>query len=116
VLREHIGYQGVIFSDDLEMRAVADGYGIGESACLAIAAGCDALLVCSDPERTLLAHEALTRRAESDAHFRARLRDAVARGYALRTQYPPRPSPQAQARALLEELADALRQRLTPVE
>lgn len=112
ILRERIGYAGLIVSDDLEMRAVADGYGIGEAACMAIAAGCDALLVCSDPERCALAHEALTHRAEIDGTFRERLRDAVTRCYALRTQYPPRPKPAALARALLTSLAAALEPRL----
>jgi beta-N-acetylhexosaminidase len=48
LLREELGFDGVVFSDDLEMRAVADRFPIGEGVVLALRAGVDALLVCSD--------------------------------------------------------------------
>ena len=47
LLREEIGYPGLVFSDDLEMRAIADRFAPGEVARGALAAGVDALLVCS---------------------------------------------------------------------
>ncbi len=49
-LRGRLGFSGVIVSDDLEMKAVADHYGIGRSAVLAIGAGSDMVLVCKEPE------------------------------------------------------------------
>ena len=48
LLREELGYDGVVFSDDLEMRAVADRFPIGERVLGALRAGVDALLVCHD--------------------------------------------------------------------
>lgn len=84
ILREQLGYQGVIVSDDLEMKAVADHYGVGDAACRAIDAGCDAVLICSKPELCVEAHEALIARAEKNHGFAERLRDAAARGLALR--------------------------------
>ena len=48
LLREELGFDGVVFSDDLEMRAVADRFPIGERVLGALRAGVDALLVCSD--------------------------------------------------------------------
>ncbi len=50
ILREELGFEGVVFSDDLEMRAVADRLPIGECVRGALEAGVDALLVCSDHE------------------------------------------------------------------
>jgi beta-N-acetylhexosaminidase len=47
LLREELGYQGVILSDDLEMKAVARTWAVPDSAVLAIAAGCDGVLICS---------------------------------------------------------------------
>lgn len=47
VLRHDIGYEGIVFSDDLEMKAVADHYTADEIARLALEAGVDVLLVCS---------------------------------------------------------------------
>jgi beta-N-acetylhexosaminidase len=48
ILREELGFDGVVFSDDLEMRAVADRFPIEARCELALRAGVDALLVCSD--------------------------------------------------------------------
>ena len=47
LLRQEIGYQGLVFSDDLEMRAVADRFTPDELVTGALGAGVDALLVCS---------------------------------------------------------------------
>jgi len=46
LLREELGYDGVVFSDDLEMKAVADHYRPEQMVHGALEAGCDALLVC----------------------------------------------------------------------
>ncbi len=115
LLREEIGYAGVVVSDDLEMRAVSDGWGVPGSAVLAIDAGCDALLVCSDVEALFEAHRALAARAARDEAFAERLRAAAARFVGLRAGSPPLPvtDPDAlrarleteAARALAEELA-----------
>lgn len=44
-LRETMGFQGVILTDDLVMQAITDAYGAGEAAVLAVLAGND--LLCS---------------------------------------------------------------------
>ena len=46
MLREELGFNGVILSDDLEMKAIADTYSVPDAAVQAIAAGCDGVLVC----------------------------------------------------------------------
>jgi beta-N-acetylhexosaminidase len=86
LLRETIGYEGLIVSDDLEMRAIADRWGAGEAAVLAIEAGCDALLICKNFELVEQATRALTDRAEKDAAFADRLNDAIARVNAVRAR------------------------------
>jgi len=47
MLREELGFDGVILSDDLEMKAIAATYTVPDAAVQAIAAGCDGLLICS---------------------------------------------------------------------
>ena len=44
-LRNHMGFEGVILTDDLVMQAITDTYGAGEAAVLAVLAGND--LLCS---------------------------------------------------------------------
>ena len=50
LLRERLGYDGVVISDAMEMQAITDNYGFEESVRLAIEAGVDILLF-SDPTR-----------------------------------------------------------------
>ncbi len=89
LLRGQLGFEGVLVSDDLEMKAIANA--IGEAAVLAVSAGCDALLVCSRADLADEAHEALVREAESSPAFRARCEEAAARGLAMRRRAPPAP-------------------------
>lgn len=90
LLRTEIGFEGVLFSDDLEMGAVAKQRAIAETAIDAVWAGCDALLICKDEDRQALAHEALVRHAESDSFFADRCREAAARVLRVRRLQPPR--------------------------
>lgn len=122
VLRGRIGFDGVVFSDDLLMKAIADHAGIPEAACAAIEAGCDVLLVCDEPELTLSVHEALVRRAERESAFAERLRQAASRSLAARRRYPPRASARdaldarlvlPEAHALEDRIANALQRQAT---
>jgi beta-N-acetylhexosaminidase len=44
LLRETLGYDGLVFTDALDMRAIADRYGAAEAARLALAAGADVVM------------------------------------------------------------------------
>jgi beta-N-acetylhexosaminidase len=80
LLREELGFDGVILSDDLEMKAIAGTYTVPSAAALAIGAGCDGVLICSGDHRTQAAAlEALIYAVESGDLPSGRVDDALRR-------------------------------------
>jgi beta-N-acetylhexosaminidase len=90
-LRAAIGFDGVLVSDDLEMRAIAARWSIEDAAVLAVAAGCDALLVCWSDALQEQAVDALEREAGRSPSFKARCEQSRARLAAARRRITARP-------------------------
>lgn len=70
LLREKLRFRGVLFSDSLEMKAIANHRGMGPAAVLALRAGCDVAMVCRGEEAQAEAAEALAREWKDDGPFR----------------------------------------------
>ncbi len=108
LLREGLGFDGVVFTDDLTMGAITDSYGIGEAAVLAVEAGCDVLLVCHGSDNLRAARDALLEAVVSGRIGAERLDRSVYRILSLKQAYEltsdPVPAPDV---AALNELLDA---------
>ncbi|WP_405601889.1 glycoside hydrolase family 3 protein [Streptomyces sp. NBC_01410] len=86
LLREELGYQGLIVTDGMEMQAISAVYGIERGSVLAIAAGADAICVgggLADEETVLRLRDALVRAVRDGELPEERLADAAARVRAL---------------------------------
>ncbi|MCS0602300.1 glycoside hydrolase family 3 protein [Streptomyces sp. LP11] len=82
LLREELGYQGLIVTDGMEMRAISGSYGLENGVVLAIAAGADAICVgggLCDEDTVLGLRDALVAAVRSGELPEERLADAAAR-------------------------------------
>ncbi|MFD7920150.1 glycoside hydrolase family 3 protein [Streptomyces sp. NPDC059740] len=86
LLREELGYQGLVVTDGLEMRAIAATYGIERGSVLALAAGADALCVgggLADDDTVRRLRDALVAAVRSGDLAEERLAEAAERVRAL---------------------------------
>jgi beta-N-acetylhexosaminidase len=87
LLRAELGFEGVIISDDLEMKALAKTHTVADAAVEAVAAGCDGVMICraqtsdrgKDVEVQAAALEALVHAVEDGRIPYKRLEDALTR-------------------------------------
>jgi beta-N-acetylhexosaminidase len=80
ILKGHLGFPGVVISDDLDMKAVSSTTETAEATVRAIQAGCDVVLLCnSTPDDQWRAVETLIHAVERGEIPRARFDDALAR-------------------------------------
>jgi beta-N-acetylhexosaminidase len=84
LLRERLRFRGAIISDALEMKAIADRFGIGEAAVLAVTAGCDVVLVCRGESVQAEAIDRLARETRDRPTFRRAVAAAAVRSGRLR--------------------------------
>jgi beta-N-acetylhexosaminidase len=88
ILRQELKFEGVILSDDLEMKAIAAQYDLTSAAVMALEAGCDGLLICGDDqERQAAALEAIVRAIETERLSSARIEAALKRHRRAKEQF-----------------------------
>jgi beta-N-acetylhexosaminidase len=102
VLRKGFGFNGLIFTDDMMMKAITNRYGLPESALLAIEAGCDVVLLCSSAEELKQSHQYIVDAIRGGRLKEERIREA---NHRIEQKFP-----------LSQKLASAREARLTQLE
>ncbi|MBI3356079.1 MAG: beta-N-acetylhexosaminidase [Nitrospirae bacterium] len=92
-LREELQYDGVVLTDDLEMHAIIDHYGVEDAAVQSILAGCDMPLICKDRNREMAAISAVDKAVADGTITGERLERSLARIARLKERFllPYRP-------------------------
>lgn len=119
LLRDELGFAGVILTDDLEMGAIGELCGIGEAAVNAARAGHDLLLVCHTEAAQRQARAALLDAYRTNALPLNELEASAERIQKLKARRPLRfeggpPRAEIEGRALAKVMATWVATRLTP--
>jgi beta-N-acetylhexosaminidase len=65
ILRDEMGFDGLIITDSMGMKAIADYFGTGEAAVMTVKAGADIVMMCGTSESQLEAYNALVKAVEN---------------------------------------------------
>ena len=69
LLRKELGFDGLIITDDMEMKAIDDRYQSGEAAVMAIEAGADIVMVLWTPAKQIEVFDALLSRSQKRTYL-----------------------------------------------
>lgn len=78
-LREKLGFGGLIFTDDMLMKAITDNWGLEEACILALLAGADQLLVCTAADAVARVHAAILDAVSKGRITEERILESVSR-------------------------------------
>ncbi|MBA3964811.1 MAG: beta-N-acetylhexosaminidase, partial [Nitrospirales bacterium] len=87
MLRQQMGFSGVILSDDLEMGAIVNHSAVGEAAVRSLQAGVDMLLVCKTLGLATDTIKAVCGAVESNVLDKSRLEASLARIASVKEQF-----------------------------
>lgn len=117
ILRNKLGFSGLVFTDCLEMEAIQKGWGIAEGAVLAVLAGCDVLCISHHLEAVKTAVGAIYDAVQTGRISRERIRQSYDRILAAKKRLgldqPQCIDPEVAAAAVLEPDRLALHRALS---
>jgi len=91
ILRQELGFQGVILSDDLEMKAVENYFPFDAFPRMGIEAGLDMFLICNSVEKVRALHDQLIRDVDNGTIPTAPIQQSVERILHLKRNLTPPP-------------------------
>ena len=86
LLRENLNFDGLAITDDLEMGAIINSYGIGEACKLAINSGEDMLAICANQDAVFEGFEAVSNSLKTGEITEERLNRSLERIFHIKTK------------------------------
>jgi beta-N-acetylhexosaminidase len=96
LLKKKLGFDGVVLTDDLEMKAISSRYSLPDATLAALSAGCDGVLMCAGAqEPQFAALEGVIHAVENGTLPLRRVEDALTRQRRVKERFlaPPRARP-----------------------
>ncbi|UOQ42837.1 beta-N-acetylhexosaminidase [Halobacillus salinarum] len=87
ILRDNLGYNGVIMTDDMTMKAITNHYHLKEAAIQSIRAGNDIILIAHGPQNAIDSIEAIKRAVKQGDLSEERINQSVKRIIQLKMKY-----------------------------
>ena len=96
ILRQELGFEGVIISDDIQMGAITENYGFEEAVVLAVRAGCDIIAIANNSEvyddrAPYIAHRAILQAVRDGVLSENRIRKSLKRIRILKQRLSSQP-------------------------
>jgi beta-N-acetylhexosaminidase len=86
LLREQLGYENLVITDDLEMGAIVNNYGIGEACKMAIKSGEDMLAICANASAVREGFYALLEAVKNEEIPEMRIDESLKRIFNVKTK------------------------------
>lgn len=107
LLRQELGYNHLVVTDDLEMGAIAKQFEIEDASVRAFAAGEDMLLICATPETIRRGYRALLEAAREQRISERRMQESLSRIAETKAlMQPPTPLSMERLNQLAQEIKD----------
>src|SRR6185295_8994437 len=93
LLRSSMRFEGLVVTDDLEMKAITQEYGLEDAAIKALQAGADLLLVCHREDRQIAILEAILKAVKNGQLSEKQLDTSLLRVLSFKQRYMTLPKP-----------------------
>ncbi|MFP4497195.1 MAG: glycoside hydrolase family 3 protein, partial [Vulcanimicrobiota bacterium] len=91
LLRLKMGFDGLIITDSMSMKAIADHFGLGEAVVMAVQAGADIVMMCGSHTEQLVTYESLLEGAKTGRISEETINTAVYRILKFKDKYVVNP-------------------------
>ncbi len=112
LLREKMGFKGLIVTDSMSMKAISDHFGVGESAVQSIKAGADIVMMCGKFKDQIKAHQSILKAVEEGEISEERIDKSLHRIELFRKRYQNKKSLPLDKKWAMSRLKEAFNKSL----